>query len=93
MLASAFNFDNEERIICHKFRGTSLTDPQWEVLRCRSEGLTQYEVANRLSTSRENVSILEHRSQLKINEARATLAALEELTPTDKVTVPSGTYL
>jgi HTH-type transcriptional regulator, fmd operon transcriptional regulator len=93
MLAGELTIDKEEGIMDHKFRGTYLTDRQWAVVRCRSEGLTQYEVARRLRTSRENVSILEHRSWLKIKEARATLAALEEMTPAYQVTFPSGTSI
>lgn len=67
-----------------------LTPRQWEVLRWRSEGLTQSEVAKRLGVTRENVCIIEHRAWLKINEAKATLAGLHEMATQSLVLIPSG---
>ena len=73
-----------------QFHGTLLTHRQWEVLRYRSQGLTQSEVAKRLDTSRENVCIIEHRIWLKIEEAKATLVGLREMATKSKVLIPSG---
>jgi hypothetical protein len=73
------------------FQRTSLTSRQWEVVRYRAKGLTQAELAKRLNTSRENVSEIEHRARLKIDAAKATLAALQELDATGQVLIPSGT--
>jgi len=73
-----------------RFHGTLLTPRQWEVLRYRSQGLTQSEVARRLDVTRENVCIIEHRAWLKIEEARATLAGLQEMATNSEVVIPSG---
>jgi hypothetical protein len=75
------------------FRGTSLTDRQWEVIRMRAAGLTQAEVAQKLKTTRENISIIEHRAHDKITAAKATLEALQELETTREVLLPSGTSI
>jgi hypothetical protein len=60
------------------------------VLRYRDQGLTQAEVAKRLSTSRENVCEIERRARLKIDAARATLAALDMLDSNGVVTLRAG---
>jgi HTH-type transcriptional regulator, fmd operon transcriptional regulator len=70
---------------------TTLTSRQWEVIRYRAQGLTQAEIAKKLSTTRENVTEIEHRARLKINAAKGTLAALQELNATEEVLIPSGT--
>ena len=75
------------------FHGTSLTARQWEVVRLRAQGLTQAEVAKKLKTTRENISIIEHRANGKIAAAKATLAAVQELEVTNKVLLPSGTSI
>jgi Tfx family DNA-binding protein len=75
------------------FHGTSLTNRQWEVIRMRAEGLTQAEVAKKLKTTRENISIIEHRAHDKISAAKSTLAALQELEVTREVLLPSGTSI
>jgi Tfx family DNA-binding protein len=71
--------------------GTLLTDRQWQVLRLRATGLTQSQVAKRLHTTRENISIIEHRVHENLNAAKATLAALEHLSETKELVIPSGT--
>ena len=73
------------------FQRTALTRRQWEVVRLRAEGLTQAELAKKLGTSRENISEIEHRARLKIDAAKGTLAALQELRATGEVLIPSGT--
>jgi Tfx family DNA-binding protein len=47
-------------------------------------------VARRLDVTRENVCIIEHRAWLKIEEARATLAGLQEMATDSEVMIPSG---
>jgi Tfx family DNA-binding protein len=57
------------------------------------KGLTQAEVAKRLRTTRENVTILEHRAHQNVKAARATLAALEQLPKSNEMIIPSGTSI
>ena len=71
--------------------GTILTRRQWQVMQLRAKGLTQAQVAKRLRTTRENVTILEHRAHYNVKAARATLAALEHLSKSNEVIIPSGT--
>lgn len=73
-----------------RFNGTLLTPRQWEVLRFRSQGLTQTEVAAKLKVTREDICIIEHRAWLKISEAKATLVGLREMATKSRVFVPSG---
>ncbi|MCL5068036.1 MAG: Tfx family DNA-binding protein [Thaumarchaeota archaeon] len=73
------------------FRNTTLTSRQWEVIRYRAQGLTQAAVASKLNTTRVNVTEVERRARLKINAAKATLAALQELHASGEVLIPSGT--
>jgi Tfx family DNA-binding protein len=70
-----------------------LTERQIEVLKLRSQGLTQEEVAKRLKTTRENISILEKRAYQNIKLARETLAALKNFGVAVTVTVKPGTHL
>jgi Tfx family DNA-binding protein len=56
-------------------------------------GLTQTQVAKRLHTSRENISIIEHRAHRNVKAAKATLAAMEYLSETRELVVPSGTSI
>ena len=70
--------------------GTTLTKRQWHVVRLRSTGLTQAQVARKLRTTRENVTILEHRAHENLNAARATLAAFEEFSGSKELVIPSG---
>lgn len=81
-----------ERVPVRKrFHGTTLTERQWEVIRYRAQGITQADVAKILETTRENVSIIEHRALLKISKAKATLAALQAMNATGQLLIPSGT--
>ena len=70
--------------------GTTLTQRQWHVMRLRSTGLTQAQVAKRLHTTRENVTILEHRAHQNLRAAKATLAAIEQLSGSKELVIPSG---
>ena len=60
------------------------------MIRLRSTGLTQAQVAKRLRTTRENVTILEHRAHENLRAAKATLAAIEELADSKELIIPSG---
>lgn len=70
--------------------GTMLTQRQWDVMRLRSLGLTQTQVAKKLRTTRENVTIIEHRAHENLKAAKATLAAIEELSGSRELIIPSG---
>lgn len=70
-----------------------LTERQIEVLKLRAQGLTQEEVAERLKTSRENVTILEKRAYQNIKLARETLAALKTFGVSATVVIKPGTHL
>ena len=70
-----------------------LTERQIEVLKLRSQGLTQEEVAKRLNTTRENVSILEKRAYRNIKLARETLTALKNFGVAIPVVIKPGTHL
>ena len=76
-----------------RFRSPStvLTRKQWQVMRLRATGLTQTQVASRLRTTRENVSIIEHRAHENLRAAKATLEALEQLSDSRQLIIPSGT--
>ena len=60
------------------------------MMRLRSKGLTQAQVAKRLRTTRENVTIIEHRAHENLRAAKATLAAVEELSGSKEFVIPSG---
>jgi Tfx family DNA-binding protein len=73
--------------------GTILTPRQWRLLQLRATGLTQSQVAARLHTSRENVSIIEHRAHANVRAAKATIVAIEQLSESEELIVPSGTSI
>jgi Tfx family DNA-binding protein len=52
--------------------------------------MTQNQVALRLHTSRENISIIEHRAYENIKVAKATIAVLDGLLDSKDLIVPSG---
>ena len=70
--------------------GTTLTKRQWRVVKLRLTGLTQAQVAKRLRTTRENVTILERRANENLKAAKATLAAMERLSGSRELVIPSG---
>lgn len=74
-------------------QGTILTRRQWQVLQLRAKGLTQAQVAKRLRTTRENVTLLEHRAHDNVKAAKATLATLEHLSKSNEMIIPSGTSI
>ena len=58
-------------------------------MRLRSTGLTQAQVAKKLRTTRENVTILERRANDNLRAAKATLAAMERLSGSRELIIPS----
>ena len=60
------------------------------MIRLRSTGMTQAQVAKRLRTTRENVTILEHRAHENLRAAKATIVAIEELSGSSELVIPSG---
>lgn len=60
-----------------------LTPKQLGVLKLRSEGYTQEEIARKLRTTRENVTITEKRAKENVERARATIDAFEMLDPVE----------
>jgi len=70
--------------------GTTLTKRQWRVVTLRSTGLTQAQVAKKLRTTRENVTILERRANENLKAAKATIAAMEGLSGSRELVIPSG---
>ena len=72
---------------------TLLTERQWQVLRLRATGLTQVQVAKRLRTTRENISIIEQRAHGNLRAAKAALAAMDQLSDSKELIIPSGTSI
>ena len=70
-----------------------LTEKQIQVLRLRSEGLTQAEVAKQFGTTRVNVSIVERRARDNIRRARETLLALKTFKIAVSVVIEPGTHM
>jgi hypothetical protein len=50
-------------------------------------------VARRLHTSRENISIIEHRAHANVRAAKATIFAMEQLAESKELIIPSGTSI
>jgi hypothetical protein len=73
--------------------GTILTPRQWRVLQLRAKGLTQTQVASRLHTSRESISIIEHRAHANVRAAKAAIVAVEQLSESKELLIPSGTSI
>ncbi|MBC7098510.1 Tfx family DNA-binding protein [Candidatus Bipolaricaulota bacterium] len=56
-----------------KAKNTILTKKQMEILKLRSEGYTQQEIADKLETTRQNVSAIERTARENIKKAENTL--------------------
>jgi len=56
-------------------------------------GLTQAQVARKLRTTRENVTILERRANENLKAAKATLALMEEFSGSKELVIPAGTSI
>ena len=71
--------------------GSLLTERQLEVMKLRAQGMTQQMVADRLGTSKSNVSALEIAAQKNIERARKTLEVAARTRALLRVEIPSGT--
>lgn len=71
--------------------GSFLTDQQKRVLELRLQGFTQDKVAQLLSTSRANVSIIEKRAHQNIQKARNTLKEWEHIQFPVSISIEPGT--
>jgi Tfx family DNA-binding protein len=70
-----------------------LTDRQAEVLALRERGLRQSDIADRLGTSRANVSSVEASARDNVERARETVAFAEALSAPVRVEIEAGTDL
>lgn len=70
-----------------------LTRRQAEVLALRERGVRQAEIAERLGTSRANVSSIEASARANIEKARETVAFADALTAPVRVEIDAGTDL
>ena len=70
-----------------------LTKVQLEVLRLRIGGLKQEEIANKLGTTRQNISLAERRAKRNLKKAEETIAAYRKLRTVTTVTLPTSTHL
>ncbi|MFB6164301.1 MAG: Tfx family DNA-binding protein [Haloarculaceae archaeon] len=70
-----------------------LTRRQAEVLALRERGLAQADIAERLGTSRANVSSVEASARENVAKARETVAFAETLRAPVRLTVETGTDL
>jgi len=77
-------FDPETNVLTHR---------QAEVLALRERGLRQREIADRLGTSRANVSNVEASARENITRARETVAFAEAVSAPVRVEIPAGTDL
>lgn len=68
-----------------------LTEQQVEVLRLREQGLKQREIAERIGTTRANVSIIEKRARQNIDRAYETIRLWNKLRAPIRITVPPET--
>ena len=69
-----------------------LTGLQIEVLKLRLKGLNQQEIASRLGTTRQNISLMEKRGRRNIQLAEETILAYQRLTTAASVKLRPGTH-
>jgi len=70
-----------------------LTEEQLRVLGFRLDGLRQEEIAARLGTTRQNVSLVEGRARRNLERAEATLKAYRRLRTVATVELKPNTHL
>jgi HTH-type transcriptional regulator, fmd operon transcriptional regulator len=70
-----------------------LTKEQLLVLGYRLDGLKQEEIARRLETTRQNVSLIERRARRNLEKAEATLKAYNRLRTAATVELKPNTHL
>lgn len=83
-LLERVGFDSERSV---------LTRRQAEVLCFREQDITQAEIADRLGTSRANVSSIEASARENVEKARETIAFVEAIEAPVQVTIESGSDL
>jgi Tfx family DNA-binding protein len=71
----------------------TLTKIQIDVLKLRISGMTQEEIANRLGTTRQNISLVERRAKRNIQRAEDTLTAYRRLKTVASLTINPSTHL
>ena len=74
-------------------RAGLLTEEQLKILAFRLDGLTQEEIARRLGTTRQNVSLIERRARGNIEKAEMTLRAYRRLQTAATVELKPSTHL
>jgi Tfx family DNA-binding protein len=74
-------------------RAGLLTDEQLKILGLRLDGLKQEDIAGRLGTTRQNVSLIERRARSNIMKAEATLKAYRRLQTAATVELVPSTHL
>jgi hypothetical protein len=74
-------------------RAGLLTEEQLKILAFRLDGLTQEEIARRLGTTRQNVSLIERRARGNIEKAEMTLRAYRRLQTAATVELVPSTHL
>ncbi|PSP28931.1 RNA polymerase subunit sigma-70 [Halobacteriales archaeon QH_2_65_14] len=79
---SELGFDEESMVITRR---------QAEVLVMRDRGLTQATIADKLDTTRENVTGIEHRARENIEKARETVEFAEVIEAPVRIEAPAGT--
>jgi Tfx family DNA-binding protein len=67
-----------------------LTGPQLEVLRLRLTGMSQVEIAGRLKTTRQNISIIERRGRRNLKLAEDTIQEFKKLNLATSVRLRPG---
>lgn len=72
---------------------TLLTRRQAEVLVMREHGLKQADIADRLGTTRENITGIENRARENVEKARETVDFAEFLSAPVRVSIPAETDL
>jgi hypothetical protein len=70
-----------------------LTRVQLEVMRLRMTGLTQEEIAIKLGTTRQNISLVERRAHRNLERAMETIAAYRKLQTVATVNLPPSTHM
>jgi Tfx family DNA-binding protein len=70
-----------------------LTGPQLEVLRLRLTGMTQVEIAGRLKTTRQNISIIERRGRRNLRLAEETIREFKKLNLATSVKLKHGIHM
>lgn len=85
--------DTEKKKRIRLSRSGLLTDDQLKILGFRLNGLKQDEIARKLCTTRQNVSLIERRARGNIMKAEATLRTFRRLQTAATVELKPSTHL